>query len=212
MGRECWGRDLTLGQPLSICILLGRGALQTERAFCWGKVDVEGKSSLYTNLCTLVDKQAWFEVDPKLHKVRAWWDQPSYMFFFGQLIAQGIYSFIARACRRMYTYVWMLSSHLLFPFQANSFRVLYQYVFYVRKTNWSARGDVIRIIQPGLGLISCPPLLSTSYLLLYSIVIIRSLGQWPVHDWIDVVFQTGSKLESTIVCYSVTWHYVQEIN
>lgn len=81
MGHECWGRDLTLGQPLSICILLGRGALQTERAFRWGKVDVEGKSSLYTNLCTLVDKQAWFEVDPKLHKVRAWWDQPSYMFF-----------------------------------------------------------------------------------------------------------------------------------
>ena len=71
MGHECWGRDLTLGQPLSICILLGRGALQTERAFRWGKVDVEGKSSLYTNLCTLVDKQAWFEVDPKLHKVRA---------------------------------------------------------------------------------------------------------------------------------------------
>ena len=33
-------------------------------------MDVEGESCLYTNLCTLVDKQAWFEVDPKLHNVR----------------------------------------------------------------------------------------------------------------------------------------------
>jgi len=46
-----------------------------------GKVDEEGKSSLYTNLRTLVDKQAWFEVDPKLQIVRAGWDQPSVMFF-----------------------------------------------------------------------------------------------------------------------------------
>merc|ERR1712117_460106 len=103
---------------------------------------------------------------------------------FGQLIAQGIYSSIARACRRMYTYVSMLSSHLLFPFQANSFRVGVSPMRLLSGQNEfkCARGDVNRNIQPNLDLISCPPLLSTSYLLHYSIVINGSLGHWPVND------------------------------
>ena len=84
----------------------------------------------------------------------------------------------------MYTYVSMLSSHLLFPFQANSFRVGVSPMRLSCAQNEfkCARGDVNRNIQPNLDLISCPPLLSTSYLLHYSIVINGSLGQWPVND------------------------------
>jgi len=84
----------------------------------------------------------------------------------------------------------------LVSFQANSFRVGVSPMRLSCAQNEfkCARGDVIRDIQPNLDLISCPPLLSTSYLLHYSIVINGKLGQWPVNDWIDVVFQLPSRL------------------
>ena len=170
-------------------------------------MDVEGKSCLYTNWCSLVDKQAWFEVDPKLHNginlrpcFSVNWSRKEYTHLSLALAVACIHTFQCFPVISCFLYRLIHSvSPMRLLCAQNEFEC--------------ARGEVIRNIQPNLDLISsCPPLLSTSYLLHYSIVINGSLGQWPVIYWIDVVFQTGSKLESITVCYSITWHFVQEIS
>jgi len=71
VGPECRGVTSPLVNPAAFAFFSVEGLYRQGGPYVVGKMDAGDKSCLFTNLCTLVDKQAWFEVDPELHNVRA---------------------------------------------------------------------------------------------------------------------------------------------